>query len=329
MAIRSFVLARFVVRRVVHGVALLVGVSVLSFLFLELAPGDFVDEMRLDPRVSPETVRALRERYGIDAPLPIRYSRWVQSALAGDFGHSFAYDRPVSSLLWQRARNTLLLTGAATLLAWLAAIPLGVWSAAYRGRFGDRLVTGGTTLMLAIPDLLLAVGGLWLALRTGWLPVGGMMSLETSGDGDGSMRDVATHLILPTAVLALTLLPVLVRHIRASLAEVLHSRFILAARARGVSTRRLLFRNALKAAANPLISLFGLSLASLLSASLAVEVVMSWPGLGPLVLEAVLARDLHVVVGATLSSTVLLLFATLVSDGLLYVVDPRTREEPA
>jgi peptide/nickel transport system permease protein len=221
-----------------------------------------------------------------------------------------------------------MLTVPATALAWLFAIPLGAWSASARGRWGDRLCALATTALLAVPEPLLAVGLLLLALRTGAFPTGGRLS-----DGFADMaawpqaKDLAAHLFLPVAALVLVNLPILVRHVRASLLDVLSTPFILAARARGVPHRRLLFRDALKAAANPLISLFGLSIAALLSTSLVVELVMGWPGLGPLLLDAIAARDLHVVIGAVLCSTLLLLGGNLLADGLLYLADPRVRAD--
>ena len=124
---------RYVLRRVAHALFVLASVSVLAFLFIALAPGDFLNEMKLDPRISPETAAALRVRYGLDRPLPARYAQWLRSVLRGDLGYSFAYGSPVASLLWPRARNTLILTVTATVVAWAVALPVGVWSAARRG----------------------------------------------------------------------------------------------------------------------------------------------------------------------------------------------------
>ncbi len=321
---------RWIARRLVHGLLLLLGVSVLTFGFTEIAPGDYFDEMRLDPRISPETVDALRSRYGLDRPLPERYLRWLVSTVQGDFGHSFAYNTPVASLLWVRARNTLLLTGSATALAWLLAVPLGLWAAATTSRWARALFDTGTSVLLAIPDLLLGLLCLLLAVRTGFFPVGGMVSLDFADlDAWGKLKDLLSHFALPVLALTLATLPVLVRHVYASVSEVLHSRFLLAARGFGISRRRLLYRYALPVAANPLISLFGFSVASLLSASLLIEVILSWPGIGPLLLEAILARDVHVVIGAVMLSTVLLVFGNLLADLLLYAVDPRIRTEEA
>ena len=321
---------RYLCWRMVHGLLVLVGVSVLSFVFAALAPGDFLSEMKLDPRISPATVAALRDRYGLDLPLPLKYAQWLRSVRRGELGFSFAYNSPVATLLWPRARNTLLLTVTATTLAWLIAVPLGAWSASHPGRWGDRLCAGVTTALLVVPELVLGLGLLLVAVRTGYFPVGGMMSARFADLGPwGKLKDLALHLFLPASALILLNLPILVRHVRASLIEVLAAPFIQAARARGVPHRRLLFRDALRAAANPLISLVGLSIAALLSGSLVVEALMSWPGIGPLLLGAIAARDLHVLVGTVLCSTLFLLVGNLLADALLYLADPRLRGDHA
>ncbi len=320
----------FLGRRLVHGLFLLVGVSLLTFALCELAPGSYFDEMRLDPRIAAETGAALRARYGMDRPLPERYARWVASAASGELGYSFAYGSPVGPLLRERALHTLGLAGAATLLGWLLAVPLGVWFAARRGGWPDRVGAAASSALLAAPDLVVALGLLWLALRTGVLPAGGMAS---PGFADlsawGKAVDLAAHAVLPVLALALGILPGLVRHVRASVYEALQAPFLRAARAHGIPARRLLYRHALAAAANPLCSLFGFSVASLLSMSLLTEVVMSWPGLGPLLLEAILARDLYLVIGPVMVSTLFLLAGNLLADLLLYAADPRIRRPAA
>jgi peptide/nickel transport system permease protein len=313
-------------RRVIHGVLLLAGVSVLCFAFGVMAPGDFFDEMKLNPQISPATVAALRSQYGIDQPLPLRYGRWVESVLRGEWGYSFAYNCPVRSLLMVRAGNTLLLTTLATLLAWLIALPLGVWTANRRGRWDDRLGLAGTTLLLSVPELVIALVLLYLAVRTHALPAGGMVSVGFGGLGkQAQLIDLASHLVIPAATLVLASLPLLVRHIRASVLEVLQAPFVQAARAHGIGGARLLFRYVLPAAANPLSSLLGLSIGGLLSGSLLVEVITGWPGMGPLLLEASLARDVHVVIGAVMASTFFMIAGSMVADVLLVVLDPRVR----
>ncbi|HEV2341193.1 MAG TPA: ABC transporter permease [Candidatus Acidoferrales bacterium] len=313
--------------RLLHSALLLWGVSLLAFLFVAAAPGDFADALRLNPQVSGTTIAATRARYGLDKSFPIRYARWIGNVARGDLGYSFAYDAPVASLIWTRARNTLFLTIIATLVAWLIAVPLGVWSASRR-HGAANIVSTGVSSLIAVPDILLALGFLYLAVQTGWFPTGGMVSVAFDQFGYwAKLRDLIAHLILPTMTLVIGMLPVLAQHARAAVAEALDAPFIRSARAHGIPQRRLLFSYALPFAANPLISLFGLSLAALLSGSLLVEVIMSWPGLGPLILGAVESRDIYVVVASVLASTIFLLAGNWVSDLLLYANDPRIRAE--
>ena len=317
---------KYLERRVIHGVLLLVGVSVLCFCFSVLAPGSFFDDMKLNPQISPATVAALRAQYGIDQPLLVRYGRWLKSVFRGEWGYSFAYNCPVRSLLLVRARNTLLLTTLATMLAWLVAVPLGVWGASRRGRWEDRMGLAGTSLLLSVPELVIALALLHWVVRTHALPVGGMRSVNFDGLGaSAKVMDLALHLVIPAATLVLASLPLLVRHIRASMIEVLHAPFVPAARAHGIKSTRLLWRYALPAAANPLSSLLGLSIGGLLSGSLLVEVITGWPGLGPLLLESVMARDVYVVVGAVMASTFFMILGGILADILLVAVDPRVR----
>ena len=319
---------KYAARRLLHSITVLLAVSLLSFLFADLVPGDFYSVLRADPRLSANTVAGMREHAGLNRPLPVRYCEWLASCLRGDFGYSLAYSGPVAPLLWLRAGATLLLAGLATLLAWTLAIPLGVWNAAARGTFADRIAGFVLTILLAVPDLLLAIAFLILAVESGWFPVGGIVSRGFSAmTAWQQIRDLLMHLALPVAVLVLGMLPVLVRHIRAAMLEQLDSPFAANARALGIPRRRLLFRHILPAAANPLIALFGFSLGTLLSAGLVVEVVMGWPGLGPFFLEAVLARDFAIVLAVVLLSTAALLAGNLIADLLLYRLDPRIQKE--
>jgi len=319
---------RYLLRRLGHGLFLLVGASILAFLFTTLAPGTYFDEMRLNPQIAPETVAALRAQYGVDRPLPIRYASWLNSVFHGEMGFSFAYNSPVAPLLLVRARNTLLLTITATVLAWAIALPLGVWSAERLGRLPDRLLSWLTAAVMVIPDLALALGLLVFTVRSGWFPTGGMASVDFETLSPlNKLRDLAWHMILPVTALVLLSLPLLVRHVRVAMANVLKAPFLLAAQGHGIPRSTLLYRYALPAAANPLISLFGFSIGVLLSGSLLIEVVMSWPGLGPLLLEAILARDPYVVVGGMLLSTLFLIGGNLLADLFLYWADPRIRTE--
>jgi peptide/nickel transport system permease protein len=286
-----------------------------------------VDEMRLNPQISPQTMQALRMQFGVDQPLPTRYFRWLRSAAMGDFGYSLAYNLPVAKLLWSRLRNTLLLGTTAMLVAWTAALLLGSWSTLRSGKLADRTVSAISAFLLSTPELALALLAILLAARFRILPAGGMTSINAAKNSWEAAADVSRHLILPMSVLALTAFPVLFRHVRAAMLEVWNSSFVHAARGHGISDTRLLVRHAVPAALSPMISLFGLSVAALVSGSFLVEVVTAWPGIGPLFLEAIYARDLHLVVAVVMLFTAFLILANLTADLLLYAADPRVRSE--
>jgi peptide/nickel transport system permease protein len=318
----------YIARRLVRAILLLIGVSALCFLFTEMAPGSFFDEMRLNPQISPETISALRLRYELDQPLLVRYGRWMKSALHGDLGYSIAYNTPVAPLLWSRAKNTFLLTTTALLVTWMISVPLGVWSANRRGGVLDKMVSLASSLLISVPELVIAVALLAIVVRWRILPIGGMMSSDFESLSTGAkLQDMMLHLALPVFILVLCETAIIVRHVRASVLEVLGAPYVQAARGFGTSQARLLFRHVLPVAANPAISLFGFSLAGLLSGSLMVEVVSGWPGLGPLILEATLSRDLYVVIGGIMFSALFMVGGNLVADVMLLAVDPRIRRE--
>ncbi|MBV9303715.1 MAG: ABC transporter permease [Acidobacteriaceae bacterium] len=319
-------MARYFARRILSSLLLLVSVSILSFVLLEFAPGDFYETLRLNPRVSEATVNALRSQHGVNSSLPVRYFRWVHSVSKGEWGYSLAYDSPAAPILWTRAKNTLLLTGTAMILAWIIAIPFGTWGAARRGKAPDWFVRGTTSILLAIPDLVLALLLVLCAVRSGYFPAGGMVSFDFSEMSLwAKFRDLFRHLFLPCLCLAASSFPVLLSHTRTAVLEVLESPFITAARGYGIPVRRLLFRHALPAAANPLISLFGVSIGVLLSSSVLIEVIFGWPGLGQLLLEAILQRDFFLVIDSAMLATAFLVSGNLIADVLLYACDPRVR----
>jgi peptide/nickel transport system permease protein len=316
----------FIARRLSHALFTLVGVSLMVFVLIDLAPGHYFEEMRLNPQLSVQTLAALRTQYGLDQPLPWRYMHWLQSVSQGELGFSFAYNSPVWPLLQIRIRNTLVLAMTALLLSWLVAIPAGIWAGTQQQKWGDRILGTGTVLLAAIPDVLIALALLAFGLHTRRFPTGGIASINSSEMGVvGRSKDFVLHMVLPVSALVAGTLPILVRHVRSAIGEVLGSPFIRAARGHGISRHRLLFRHALPAALNPLISLLGISFGMLLGGSLLIEVIMSWPGVGPFLLQAILERDPYVVVGVVMISTLLLITGNLFADILLYFADPRIR----
>lgn len=316
---------RFAVRRALHAAILLVLISLSSFALLQLAPGSYVDTMRLDVSISPDTAAALRSRYGLDRSLPARYLNWWRSAVRGEFGVSFAYGMPVGSLLWPRMKNTLLLATIAAIGSWSIAIFLGLVAATSHNRLLEPMIRSTMSVLHSVPDLLIALALLLLGVRTRWFPIGGFADVMDAASTSARVRDVAAHLMLPVIALVLISLPLLVRHVDAAVRDALRMPFIQAARAHGIPRQRILLAYALPAAANPLISLFGYSIGGLLSSSLLVEVIMGWPGLGSLLLESIFSRDVYVVIGATLVSALFLITGNLIADLLLYAADPRLR----
>lgn len=312
-------------QRLLHSLLLLAGVSVLSFVLLSIAPGDVFAELRLNPQISAKTVAVLEAQYGVNRPLPIRYAHWLASLAKGQFGYSLLYRCDVGSLILPRARNTLLLTSLATLLAWIFALPWGILEALHRGRWLDRLGGASTSLLLAIPDLLLGLMLLALAAPAGRFLVFGTRIAAEGDSSSAANVGLASHLFLPVLALTLGALPVLVRHVRSAMIAALDAPFVQAARAHGISASRVVLRHALPAALNSLLSLFGFSIGGLLSMSLLTEIILGWPGLGPLVLEAMFARDTYVVMAAVMLSSVFLILGNLVADLLLYWNDPRIR----
>jgi peptide/nickel transport system permease protein len=324
MSVRPGALRSLLVRHVLRAAGELIAVSLIVFGVTALAPGDAFTEARLDRQLSPAAVTAMRHAAGVDRPFLLRYSDWLRSAVRGDLGRSIAYRSPIAPLLARRALNSLVLVVAALIVTWSIVLPLGVWTAA-RDRSADgRLVAAGATALIAMPDLLIAIALLVLAARTGVLPTGG---LRAAGGGDDSglagMVDRLRHSFMPVVALTLIAAPPLVRHVRASMLDALRAPYVLAAAARGIPYRRRLWRLALRAAANPLVALFGLSFAALFSASMMVEVVMSWPGLGPLLLDAVRTRDEQLILAGVMFATVLLLVGNGCADVLLRSIDPR------
>jgi peptide/nickel transport system permease protein len=237
---------------------------------------------------------------------------------------------PVAPLLWTRAKNTLLLNTAAMGLTWLVSVPMGVWVATRRRSAWDRAIDGANSILISIPEIVIAVALLAAVVHWRVLPIGGMTSLDHEGLSRWArIREVATRMLLPTIMLTLVEACIIVRHVRASVLEVVGAPFVQAGRGLGIGHLRLMFRHVLPAAANPIISLFGLSLAGLLSGSLLIETICGWPGLGPLILDATLSRDFYVVIGGIMLSTLFMMGGNLIADIMLLACDPRIRTEGA
>lgn len=319
---------RFIMRRLLHALPLVLLICLFTFFLIDIAPGDYLSQMSLDPQISQKTIDAMRSRFGLDRPWYVQYFLWLKNVLFHfDFGHSLAYKVPVFSLISSRLANTLLLTVAAAVITWLVAIPAGVLAAWKKNSLLDRGLSFISYAGLSMPEVLSALLLLLLAAKTGLFPTGGMRSIDYDSLGTfGKVGDVLHHLILPAVVLGIVPVAGRMRQMRANLLEALGSDYVTYARAKGLPERIVVLRHALRGALNPMITLFGYTIASLLSGSLLVEVIMSWPGLGRLTVESLRSQDIYLTMGAVLTSSVMLIVGNLCADVMLALLDPRIRE---
>jgi peptide/nickel transport system permease protein len=306
-------------------IPILLGISLLSFFVIQLAPGNFLTVMKADPQVSKERIAEMERKFGLDEPWPIQYALWLKNiVLHFDFGYSFANKRPVGELIGERLRNTLYLSITAMVIAYGLAIPLGVISAVRQYSWIDKSSSFLAFLGLSIPEVFFALLMILVAAKTGWFPIGGMESLDYDTLSVwGKFGDRLRHLALPALVLGTVPMAGRMRQMRGNLLDVLRMDYVTTARAKGLAERTVIFRHAVRNAINPLITLFGFTLARLLSGAFLVEVVMSWPGLGRLTIDALFARDLYLVMGSVMMASTMLILANLVADILLSLTDPR------
>lgn len=317
---------RWILHRTVASAFLLLGVTFLSFLLMHGAQGDFLSAMQLNPQIDAVTIATARSKFGLDQPWHIQYFKWISQMARGNFGFSFAYQRPVAELIGSYLANTLLLSLTALILGLLVAFPAGIWSAVEKNSWIDRSLSFLSTLGVSLPTILMALLALLFAAKSGWFPVGGRERFDTAELSAGErLLDLLRHLALPAMVLAVHPAIVYLRQVRSNLSDVLGDPFILTARAKGLSPARIVIHHAIRNALNPLISLFGLSLANLLNGAFLVEIVMSWPGLGRLTYEALLSRDLYLVMGSLTLAAVLLIAGNLIADLLIVCNDPRIK----
>jgi len=315
-------LTAYIVRRLAFALFLVVAVSSASLVLAEIAPGD-ASLARLGPTASRQAMERARERYGLNRPLAVQYGDWLLHVLRLDFGTSMLYDRPVSELIPERAANTAILAITALVFATFVGLPLGVVTGTRRGGLLTNAIRGGSIVLLSMPPLLTSLFLVFLAARTGWLPIGGMRSATTAG---GGVLDVLQHLLVPAAAIGLPLAAMFERLQSQAIAETIAEPFVIATLARGVPRRRVIWRDALKASLRPVAAVYGLVVGTLLSGSFAVEVITAWPGIGRLMLDALSARDVYLVAGCAGVGSVFLACATLLSDVALAYVDPRVRE---
>lgn len=318
----------YIIRRLLIAIPLLLAMSFVTFILIQIAPGNFFDTLKLDPQVSSETIARYEALYGLDKPVFTQYLYWLKNLVRLDLGYSFFYNAPVKNIIVRRLFNTFILSLSSLFFTWVIALPIGIYSAVNRGRIIDRFFSFLSFVGISIPSFFLALLLLYLASINGFLPLGGMRSVNFEHFSFiKKVWDIGMHLIIPTVVLSIGGIAALQRITRANLLDVLRQQYITFARAKGLPENRVIYHHALRNAANPLVTIFGYNLSGLLSGAALIEIICGWPGLGSVMLTAVRSRDLYLVMGSMLMGGILLLLGNLIADILLARVDPRIRYE--
>lgn len=320
----------YIIKRLLHAIPLLFGISVVTFFLINRTPGDYLALMKMNPQVSASVIEAEKIRLGLDNPhWYVRYGKWLYNVVFRlDFGYSFSTNQPVFTVIKERLFNTFILSAAALIFAWVLSLPLGILSAVYQYRWVDKICSAIAFLGISIPTVFFALLLVYFAKVTGWFPTGGLRSLNYEQlTWLEKILDIAHHLVLPTIVLGTHSMATLMRQMRGNLLDVLRAEYITTARAKGLSEPVVTVKHATRNAINPLITLFGYSLSDLLSGAFLVEVVMSYPGLGRTTIEALFTKDMYLVVATVLMSAVMLILGNLIADILLAIADPRIRLE--
>jgi len=310
-------IGRFILQRIIQMIPTLLLISLLIFLLIHLAPGDPITAMA-GPGASQQLIDSIRAHYNLDDPLPVQYLDWLGHILRGDLGTSITTSQDVLTMAIERLEVTLLLALFGTFFSVIVAVPLGILAATHKGRLFDTVTMGFTSLSISVPSfftaiLLIVIFGVQLK----WLPFSGFPGLRT--DFWGSVQ----RLILPTFSLALIYLALLARLVRSEMLDVLSSDYVRTAKGKGLGDRAVLIRHALRNALLPSINLVTLNFAALLGGTVIIEEVFALPGMGRLMIQAVLQRDFPVIQGITLIIGVVFIFANLLADLISYWADPR------
>lgn len=310
-------MTRYVLSRVGQAAVVLLGVSIIVFGLMQLVPGDPV-RVALGTRFDQDTYEALRERAGLDRPLLVQYFSYLGNALTGDLGVSFRSGRPVTDTLLERLPATLSLAGMSLLIALLIAIPLGLVSAIRSGKFSDYISTVFSQIGVSIPDFWMAILLILLLTSTlGWLPPSGYVSFTEDPVG------WLTHIVMPALTVGVVSGSILTRFVRSSVLESMSQDYVRTAHSKGLPRMVVLRRHVVRGALVPVVTVFGVQLATLLGGVVVVEVIFAWPGLGRLTYDAVQARDYPVMQGAVLTFAVIFLLVNLLVDLLYAALDPR------
>ena len=315
---------KFIVRRLLQSVPLVIGVSIIAFGLMHLAPGGPLAVYTLNPTIQAQDIERIKVALGLDQPFHIQYLKWAAGMFSGTWGNTFFGGRPVLHVILERVPATLILMGSALSIAMLLGTAIGMLGAVKRYSLFDYLATTGALFALSFPTFWFGLMAIYVfAVRLRWLPSGGMYDLGNEGDP----IDLLFHLVLPTLVLALVLVATWSRYARSSFLEVIHQDYIRTARAKGLVERDVLMKHAFPNALVPLIALFGLQLPTLFSGALVTETIFGWPGMGRLFVDSLTMKEYPVLMGMMMFTALFVIVGNLLADIGVALADPRVRLE--
>jgi peptide/nickel transport system permease protein len=315
---------QFILKRLLHAVPLLIGVSVIGFAMMHLAPGGPLAVYTLNPTITAQDIARIKQIFGLDQPMYIQYFKWAYGIFTGNWGYTFFGGRPVLNVILERVPATFILMGSGMSLAIIIGMLIGILGAVRRYSVFDYLATTGAMVALSFPTFWFGLMTIFFfSLKLGWLPSGGMFTLG----GDEGILDLVVHLVLPAVVLALVLVAQWSRYTRSSFLEVINQDYIRTARSKGLSGRRILFRHAFPNALAPLVTLAGIQLPWLFSGALVTETIFGWPGMGRLFVDALTMKEYPVLMGMIMITAIAVIIGNLVADVINAMIDPRLRLE--
>lgn len=313
----------YILRRLLINIPVLIGITILVFGFLLLAPGDPIS-VYIKPEFgdNPALREALRKELGLDQPAPVRYVRWLGLVVQGNLGYRAVGGRPVNEVIGNALRNSVVLMGTALAIGCLVGIPFGILSALKQYSRLDFLLTAVAFFGISTPSFLLGLGGLYVfGLQLGLVPIGGM----TTPSQPFSIGDFLHHLVLPAGILSLAYIAILMRYTRSAMLDVIHSAYVTTARAKGLRERTVVLGHAFRNALIPILTVIGLALPDMIGGAVITETIFTWPGMGSLFVEGVSGRDYPLIQGISLLVAITVLLANLLTDIAYSLADPRVR----
>lgn len=315
---------QYILKRLLQAIPLLIGVSIIGFSMMHLAPGGPLAVYTLNPTITAQDIERIKHVFGLDQPVYIQYLKWAYGIFTGNWGNTFFGGRPVLDVILERIPATFLLMGSGMSLAMVIGMCIGILGAVKRYSVFDYLATSGAMVALSFPTFWFGLMTIFIfSLKLGWLPSGGMYTLG----GEEDLLDLIRHLILPTVVLALVLVAQWSRYTRSSFLEVIHQDYIRTARSKGLSKQRILFRHAFPNAVSPLIALAGVQLPWLFSGALITETIFGWPGMGRLFVDALTMKEYPILMGMVMITALAVILGNLLADLINALIDPRIRLE--